>query len=183
MIETSFIKGYEETKGYFVDDSGQVYSSKSGTLKLLVGYPNTKGYLLVDLGRNRRAVKIHRLVAHAFIDNPDNLPQINHKDGDKTNNSVSNLEWITNADNMRHSFRNKTHDFTKYRGEGSPRWNKPHVNNKPVKQYTLDGEYITTHHSLAMAGRAVNRTYGNISNACRDWSKTSGGYRWKFAEK
>ena len=93
--------GYE---GYEVSNLGRVKSYKYDKIngKIMKPYKNTKGYLQIDLqldGRkreNRVHLSIHRLVAIAFIPNPDNLPQVNHKDEDKTNNCVDNLEWCTN---------------------------------------------------------------------------------------
>lgn len=93
--------GYE---GYEVSNLGRVKSYKYDKTngKIMKPYKNTKGYLQIDLqldGRkreNRVHLSVHRLVAIAFIPNPDNLPQVNHKDEDKTNNCVDNLEWCTN---------------------------------------------------------------------------------------
>lgn len=93
--------GYE---GYEVSNLGRVKSYKYDKIngKIMKPYKNTKGYLQIDLqldGRkreNRVHLAVHRLVAIAFIPNPDNLPQVNHKDEDKTNNCVDNLEWCTN---------------------------------------------------------------------------------------
>ena len=93
--------GYE---GYEVSNLGRVKSYKYDKIngKIMKPYKNTKGYLQIDLqldGRkreNRVHLAVHRLVAMAFIPNPDNLPQVNHKDEDKTNNCVDNLEWCTN---------------------------------------------------------------------------------------
>ena len=93
--------GYE---GYEVSNLGRVKSYKydKNNGKIMKPYKNTKGYLQIDLqldGRkreNRVHLAVHRLVAIAFIPNPDNLPQVNHKDEDKTNNCVDNLEWCTN---------------------------------------------------------------------------------------
>lgn len=66
-----------------------------------------KGYLFVSLSKDgkRYLKKVHRLVAQAFIPNPFRKPQINHKNGDKTNNGIDNLEWVTNAENMLHAYR------------------------------------------------------------------------------
>lgn len=93
--------GYD---GYEVSNLGRVKSYKYDEIngKIMKPYKDTKGYLQIDLsldGRkreNRVHLAVHRLVAMAFLPNPDNLPQVNHKDEDKTNNCVDNLEWCTN---------------------------------------------------------------------------------------
>lgn len=71
---------------------------------MLKPYLHPDGYLIVDLrdGETRKQVKMHRLVAMAFIPNPDNLATVNHKDENKTNNDISNLEWMSVGDNVRY---------------------------------------------------------------------------------
>ena len=97
-------KTIEGTNGeYQVSDTGLVKTTKTGCI--LRPAVDARGYervCLFKMNRDRR-YKVHRLVAIAFILNPDNLPQVNHKDGNKRNNHVSNLEWITNEDNMHHA--------------------------------------------------------------------------------
>ena len=92
------IKGFEE---YEVSTWGRIFNTRTG--KYLRPQVHDKGYLRVDLFGNgiRKHCKIHRLVAEAFIPNPNNLPQINHIDGNNQNNSISNLEWVTNEENAR----------------------------------------------------------------------------------
>lgn len=88
---------------YQVSDTGLVKTTKTG--RILRPSVSRHGYervCLFKMDRERR-YRVHRLVAMAFIPNPDNLPQVNHKDGNKRNNHVSNLEWITNEDNMHHA--------------------------------------------------------------------------------
>lgn len=76
----------------------------------------SNGYLFVCLGRGGKACLIHRLVAEAFVDNTENKPQVNHKDGDRANNHYSNLEWVTCSENHKHSYsklNRKKHALTK----------------------------------------------------------------------
>lgn len=103
------IKELTKYPGYYVDDIGKVYSRKYGDLRKLKPQLKKNGYLQIGL-HNKGVVKyvnIHRLVAEAFIPNPDNLPEVNHKDEDKTNNSVDNLEWCTGCYNARYGSRIK----------------------------------------------------------------------------
>ena len=102
------IKGYEGL--YFVSDLGEVFSypkkTRKGIRKLKPCCLKT-GYLGIDLCKDGIIKKytIHRLVALAFIENPDNKEQVNHKNGIKTDNSLSNLEWSTRSENQLHSIK------------------------------------------------------------------------------
>ena len=100
------IKGYEGL--YQVSNLGKVArQTKTKGLHYLKGYINHKGYLKVHLMKERKyqTFRVHRLVGLAFIPNPLNKPQINHKDGNKLNNSVDNLEWVTNEENYEHAIK------------------------------------------------------------------------------
>lgn len=97
--------------GYFADEDGNIYSSKKGNKikKLKPQFQKQWDYyslrLIADCG-NKRHMTVHRLIALTFIQNPDNLAEVNHKDGDKTNNKASNLEWMTKSQNIRHAYEN-----------------------------------------------------------------------------
>lgn len=90
---------------YIVSDSGRV--RRNGSDKDC-STRDRKGYLSVDLYKDGKRVTrgVHRLVAEAFIPNPENKPEVNHKDGNKHNNSISNLEWVTKKENVRHAWDN-----------------------------------------------------------------------------
>ena len=97
-------KNIEGTKGeYQVSDTGLVKTTQTGRiLKPIIDQRGYERVCLFKMDRTRR-FKVHRLVAQAFIPNPSHLPQVNHIDGNKRNNEVNNLEWSTNADNMKHA--------------------------------------------------------------------------------
>lgn len=104
-------KAIPGTKGeYQVSNTGLVMTTKTG--RILRPVIDVRGYERVALYKTDkdRRYKVHRLVATAFIPNPNSLPQVNHKDGDKRNNNVDNLEWISNADNMKHANANGLRD-------------------------------------------------------------------------
>lgn len=101
------IQGYEGR--YLVSSLGNVISNARGGRRPLTQFLSKKGYRVVNLTTNGlcRRLLVHRLVAQAFIPNPDNRPMVNHKNGDKTDNCLRNLEWATHAENVEHAVTNK----------------------------------------------------------------------------
>ena len=94
--------GYEGL--YKVDENGNVFSVRNNKLLKRMMFPSGYEYVHLCNGKGKtKLFRVHRLVAETFIPNPNNLPEVNHKDGDKLNNNVKNLEWCTNLENMRHS--------------------------------------------------------------------------------
>lgn len=142
-----------EIDGYEVSSSGKVRSkdrlvprSDTGTLVFQKGLEiiqttDNCGYLRVRLSvlNSKSTHKVHRLVAIAFIPNPDKLPQVNHKDGHKQNNVVENLEWVNNSENQKHSY--QTGLTIAKRSVKSPRFTGPvHVFDKQGNfLYTVNG--------------------------------------------
>ena len=160
------IKGYEGK--YQVSNLGNVKSLHyNNTNRERVLKPRvTKGYLSVDLGyRNPRLV--HRLVAEAFLENPNNLPCVNHKDENKKNNCVDNLEWCSNEYNLNY-------------GTCLERRGKSH--RKPINQYDLDGNFIKTWNSGTEISKKLGFSHGNICSCCRGKQKTAYGFKWRYAE-
>lgn len=91
---------------YEVDEEGNVWSTKYGSPRKMKAQVSKSGYESVMIMPECRWYKVHRLVAVAFIPNPDNLPYVNHKDGNKLNNRPDNLEWVTKAQNQQHAAAN-----------------------------------------------------------------------------
>ena len=90
---------------YIITKKGEIINKRNG--KKVKPQPNGKGYLRVSIGGKLRFV--HRLVAEKYVPNPENKPQVNHKDGNKLNNSAENLEWVTNMENRQHAVKNLLH--------------------------------------------------------------------------
>lgn len=160
--------GFE--RAYQVSNLGRVKSKiRKGVIKekFLNPYKNNMGYECVDLWDNNHKKKlVHRLVAEAFIPNPDCKPFINHIDGDKTNNKVENLEWCTHSENILHSFRVLGHRTVK----GMV------INNKPVK--CLDtGEVFP---SASEAARHKGCSQSNITKVILGKRNKAGGLKWAY---
>lgn len=159
------IPGYEGI--YYASNKGLI-RSKNGILKPSV---HRDGYLKVVFcvkGR-RKTFQVHRLIAQTFIPNPNNLPQINHKDEDKTNNCVENLEWCTMDYNIHYGTGQK-----RCRNRGLPR------NTKAVIQLSLEGEYINEYPSVIEAHRKTGANMANIRSCALGIYRQSGGYKWKY---
>ena len=123
--------------------------------------------------------RVHRLVAEVFIPNPNNYPQINHIDGNKLNNKVSNLEWCTAKQNIIHAFKEGLYKTPK-------KAFKKGQNSVKVNQYTVNGNFIRTYNSITEASeqflRVSKRPHSSISSVVRGKSKTAFGYIWRYAD-
>lgn len=106
-----FMKQIEGHPLYSADESGRIYGHYRN--KFLVPQKHNKGYYYIELRVNKKRVLklIHRLIAQTFIPNPENKPQVNHINGDKTDNRVENLEWCTNSENQIHAHLNGLKKF------------------------------------------------------------------------
>lgn len=160
------VKDYEGK--YEVSNLGRVRSLNylhTGKERLLKKQLYKNGYEYVCLYKNgeEKKCKIHRLVAMAFIPNPDGLPCVNHKDENPSNNVTSNLEWCTAAYNNAYGTRTER-TF------------------KRVYQYMKDGSFVRSYCSTQEASRVTGVKQSNISACClnRPHFKTAGGYIWSF---
>ena len=109
---------------YILSSDGKIYSKLSN--KYLKPYLNTKKYACVTMFKKDE--RIHRLVAEHFIPNPNNLPQVNHIDGNKLNNDISNLEWVTNRDNVLHYHNSNSSNI--YKTQSGKFYTKVYLNKK-----------------------------------------------------
>lgn len=116
------MKAIPNYKGYYITTDGDVYSTKKSKLpvkmKSNIDTSNYYRITLITKPNEAKTLLVHRLVAITYIPNPDNLPQVNHKDGNKLNNNVDNLEWVTAGDNQRHAYDTGLKSVS---GESNPR--------------------------------------------------------------
>lgn len=154
-----------EFPNYQVSNFGNIKNIKKNVL--MSTYLKKNGYTVVKLSKEGKAFecKIHRLVATAFIDNPNNLPFVNHKDEIKSNNCFDNLEWCDSIYNNNYGTRSKRQS------------EKMKVS---VKQYSLNNVFIQEYPSVKEAGENTNNNPDNISNCLSGRTKTSGGYIWQY---
>lgn len=184
-INTSYAKefwrpvvGWEG--GYEVSSLGRVKTlpKKQNGFKnrLLKPMVNPFGYVYVMLSE-RKHIFIHRLVAIAFIKNPNNKPSVNHINGKKDDNYLWNLEWVTRSENCKHAYRtglskvNKT--FLGKKGALCP-------HSIPVEQYSKDGVFIKKWAAAKEAARELNLSQGNITSCCKGTYKSTGGFVFKY---
>ena len=161
------IAGYEGL--YEISDMGRVKSLWYGKEKILKPGKNTHGYLFVCLSKDgqKKVSLVHRLVAESFIQNPNNLETINHKDEVKTNNTVTNLEWMSRKDNNNYGTHNKR---------------MAEALSKQVQMFDKKtGELLATFPSLMEAERVTGIDKSNISKCCNGKYKSAGGYIWRYA--
>lgn len=172
--------GYEGK--YQVSNLGRVKSlPRNGTVcyeRILKIQVDKNGYNYVSF--HKRKFKIHRLVAEAFIPNPENKPQVNHIDGNKQNNEVENLEWATAQENLNHAFRiglKKKTDLEKMIQCARLK------NMKPVLQYDLQGNFVKRWESAAEIQKCLGYREQNIGACCLNKYKKSNGFIWRFEEE
>ena len=160
------IKGFEGK--YEVWSDGTIFSLIRK--RPLIHKITKTGYHFVHLGQDGGYWYVHRLVAEAFIENPNKLNTVNHKDENKDNNNASNLEWCATDYNNKYGSRLQ-----------NVKINQP--NRKPVGMFDKNtGELIKTFISIGEAAKYINGYTWNIGNCCNNRVKTSYGYKWKFIE-
>ena len=155
------IEGFEK---YEVSNLGKVRNMKTG--KILKPRLHRNGYLMHQFYENnkRKFLYLHRIIAIAFIDNPEEKPQVNHIDENKLNNDLSNLEWCTVRENLVHGTRMKR---------------IAEKNFKKVIQLDLNDNVLNVFESIKQAGQETGVFATSISACCNGRIKSSGGFKWR----
>lgn len=171
MIEEIWkpVVGYEAT--YEVSDAGNVRNINRG--KNLKIWKHRTGYMLCKLYLNGdgKTLAVHRLMAIAFIPNPLDKPQVNHKDTVKHNNFIDNLEWVNNSENQLHA---------SAKGINKRASGADHPASKAVFQYSLNGVFIKEWATQSQAAKSLGIQQNGIFLSCNNKIKKSGGYVWKY---
>lgn len=160
-MEILYCKEIPKQPGCFICTNGWVY--KNG--KFLKPYNDRYSLLCIMNKGHKKCYSIHRLVAEAFIPNPNNLPCVNHKNENKLDNRVENLEWCT-------------HKYNSNYGTSPKRIAEKR--SKKVNQYTLDGTLVKTWGSCHEIERETGFKFRCISKVCTHKQKTAYGYKWEY---
>lgn len=158
------IKNFEH---YIITKEGKIYNTSTG--KEVSGWVDNVGYIQICLHNcNKKKYKrLHRLVAETFIPNPDNLPQVNHIDGNKLNNCVDNLEWISNRNNTQHGYDSKLYKST-YRC--------------PIEVYDTNGNFIREFPSIRNLSEVLGLNRKTVTSILKG-VKTTNNYNYIFKYK
>ena len=158
-----FIYEGQETD-YSVSTEGEV---RKDTTNYILSQSSQQDYKFVGLiinGKQKR-MRVHRMVALAFIDNPDNKPYVNHINGNRSDNNVENLEWVTPSENTQHAV--DTGLFKSGRA-------------RAVIQYNLNGEQMATFESASEAARQTGGSHSKITMCCRRQRDSANDYQWRY---
>lgn len=159
------IKNFER---YYIDRNGVIYDSKRG-MKEICQWIDNVGYKQCVLRNNdnKKCFKrVHRLVAETFISNKYNLPQVNHIDGDKTNNNVDNLEWVSNRENTQHGYDNGLYKFK--------------TRCYPVDVYDRNNKFINTYKSIRNLSETLHLNRKTVSAILNNKKTNNYNYIFKY---
>lgn len=161
---------------YEASEDGQI--READTKKIVSQWLDKDGYLLATLSGH--LYRVHRLIAQTFISNPKNLPVVNHKNFNKSDNHIANLEWVTYSENSKHSFTGQ------HREASMNEWVKKvqplaaEASKTKVAQYDLQDNLLHVYDSQREASEITGTCRSSITRCVTGYRKTAGGYKWKY---
>lgn len=161
---------------YEASDDGQI--REIDTKKLVSQWLDKDQYLIATL--SGKLYRVHRLIALTFISNPDNLPVVNHKNFNKSDNHIANLEWVTYSENTLHSYTGN------HRDKSIKEWVKKvqpaaaEASKTKVAQYDLQENLLHVFNSQREASEKTGTCRSSITRCVKGYRKTAGGYKWKY---
>lgn len=163
----------KRNNNYSISNTGKIINKKNG--KQLKASKDKNGYMAINLGRKCRT-HLHRLLAEAFIPNPDNKSEVDHINTIRDDNRLENLRWVTKKEQMNNPLtiehqRNTSKTMVGIKAKA----------NKPIYQFDINGNFIKEWLSARLADNELNISYKSISQNLRGKSKSAGGYIWKYA--
>jgi len=172
-LESNILEG----ENYHITKAGVVINRTTGNVIkqcLRSGYP----YVTIWNSEGHKKMSVHRLLAIAYIPNPENKPFVNHIDGKRDNNSLSNLEWVTSKENAQHAI--KTGLFAPKKGVDNPLYGKPSPNRKAVVCTLQDGTELVFGYAKDALLQGYATTVSKVHLCCSGSRKTHNGYTWRF---
>ncbi|MCD8210460.1 MAG: HNH endonuclease [Prevotella sp.] len=151
---------------YSVSTEGEVRRDSTNHI-LSQSYQQDYKFVTLTIDKKQKRMRVHRLVAETFMQNPENKPYVNHIDGNRSNNNIDNLEWVTPAENVQHAV-----NIGLIKGSRA----------KAVIQYNLNGDRMMIFSSATEAAEETGSSQSKITMCCQKKRETANGYQWRYAD-